>query len=50
MVATFDITKEVTSPLTDQQILSIEAELIANFNVSPDEVSTTGKIIHTCIL
>ena len=42
LVATFDITKTVTSPLTDQEIISIEAEVIANFEVSLKEVSTTG--------
>ena len=42
LVATFDITKAVTSPLTDQELISIQEEVIANFDVSPEEVSTTG--------
>ena len=45
LIATFDITKTVTSPLTDQEIISIEAEVISNFEVSPEEVSTTGTQI-----
>ena len=45
LIATFDITKIVTSPLTDQEIISIEAEVISNFEVSPEEVSTTGTQI-----
>ena len=42
LLATFDITKTVTSPLTDQEIISIQEEVIANFNVSYEEVSATG--------
>ena len=42
LIAAFDITKTVTSPLTDQEIISIQEEVIANFDVSHEEVSTTG--------
>ena len=42
LIAAFEITKAVTSSLTDQEILSIEAELRANFNVSAEDLSTTG--------
>ena len=42
LVAAFEITKAVTSSLTDQEVLSIEAELKANFNVSSEDISTTG--------
>ena len=42
LIAIFDITKVVTSSLTDQEISSIATEVTENFDVPPQEVSTTG--------
>lgn len=42
----FHITKTVTSSIADQDMLSIEAEIVENFGVSPEEVSMTGTINH----
>ena len=44
LVASFDVAKTVTTALTDDEILAIEEEIIENFNVNNDEVSTTGMI------
>ena len=47
LVASFDITKAVTSQLTDAEISTIEAEVISSFDVSDGEVDTTGNQLFT---
>ena len=44
LVATFEVTATVTSALSDAEISAIEAEVISNFDVNSDEVSTTGIV------
>ena len=41
-IAMFEITSIVTSSLTEAELGVIEAEIISGFDVSDDEVSTTG--------
>ena len=43
LVASFEVTKTVSSSLTDSEVDAIEDEVIANFNVSADDVITTGN-------
>ena len=43
LIASFDITKVVTSQLADEEINGIEAEIINNFDVTQDEVDTAGN-------
>ena len=45
LVATFEVTATVTSALSDAEISAIETEVISNFDVNSDEVTTTG-IVH----
>ena len=42
LVATFEVTKTVTTSLSDDEVDAIEAEVLANFNASEDEITTTG--------
>ena len=42
LVASFDVTKVVTSALSDSEISAIQAEILRHFEVTEDEVDTTG--------
>lgn len=44
LVAFFDITKVITSTLTDSEINDIQAEVMQSFEVIEDQVDTTGNI------
>ena len=44
LVATFEVTKTVTTSLSDADIQAIEDEVVSNFDVALDDVFTTGKI------
>ena len=46
LVASFDVTKVVTSALSDSEISAIQAEVLENFEVTEDEIDTTGKAIY----
>ena len=46
LVASFDVTKVVTSALSDSEISAIQAEVLENFEVTEDEIDTTGKTIY----
>ena len=46
LVASFDITKIVTSALSESEISAIEAEVVENFEISADEIDTIGKPTH----
>ena len=46
LVASFDVTKVVTSELSDSEISAIQAEVMANFEVTEDEIDISGKAIY----
>ena len=46
LVASFDVTKVVTSALSDSEINAIEAEVMENFEVTEDEIDTTGNLMY----
>ena len=46
LVASFDVTKVVTSALSDSEISAIQAEVLENFEVTEDGIDTTGKAIY----
>ena len=46
LVASFDVTKVVTSALSDSEIIAIQAEVMENFEVTEDEIDTSGKGIY----
>ena len=46
LVASFGVTKVVTSELSDSEISAIQAEVMENFEVTEDEIDTTGKAIY----
>ena len=46
LVASFDVSKVVTSALSDSEISAIQAEVLENFEVTEDEIDTTGKGIY----
>ena len=48
LIASFDVTKVVTSPLSDAEITAIEAEVMQNFDVTDDQVDTTGNKKTPC--
>lgn len=43
LIATFDISKTVTTQLSDAEINSIETEIMNEFDVNHDEIDTTGN-------
>ena len=46
LVASFDVTKVVTNELSDSEISAIQAEVMENFEVTEDDIDTTGKGIY----
>ena len=48
LVATFVVSKEVSSSLSDSDIDSLVEEITANFDVDADDVSATGKSFFVC--
>ena len=49
LVALFDVRKIVTSALSDAEINSIQANVMETFEVSEDQVDTSGNAIHVWI-
>ena len=46
LVASFDVTKVVTSELSESEINAIQAEVMENFEVTEDDIDTTGNAIN----
>ena len=43
MIATFEITSTVTSSLTQAELDAIESEITSGFDISDEEIGTTGN-------
>ena len=42
LIATFDVSRTVTEALSQEEVSAIEAEVMSNFDVSAEDLSTTG--------